>query len=413
MITPVFSPFTTMRPGACIDPGERESRFRLRLAAALGVLQFLTTLGLIWDERWHLLVGRDGFFTPAHLVIYSGVALVGLIALAVVLIETIRYYRRDPAVNDRSTTRVLGLFHAPLGMTVIGFGMFTLLLAAPLDNYWHELYGIDVALWAPFHVMGLLGGLIACAGGVHFIASEAARARARDRGRFFLFGLRGSELATMVAAASLLTLLLNAIQPAALQFPTTWLGSLEIQTYPVLLAAILTLIGVTIVSVLRQPGAATLTGLLFVLQQFVFAAVAPWLIWWTITSPAQLRVPDWSPSFSPTQTAISLAFVLPLLLIDVAFAIRSRRPPTTDPGRRRPRSLTALAGAAGALLAAPVLVNAGQAVARRASLPVAFRPAESPGPESFLAAIPVAIVVAFLAAGLGTGWGGFLRNYEQ
>src|SRR5713101_2694911 len=72
------------------------------------------------------------------------VAIEGLLCLGMVLAETIRYRRRMPGVNDQTTSKVLRIFHAPLGFIVTGFGMFMILLAAPLDNYWHVLYGIDV-----------------------------------------------------------------------------------------------------------------------------------------------------------------------------------------------------------------------------------------------------------------------------
>ena len=65
------------------------------------------------------------------------------------------------------------------GIVATIIGLATMLLAAPGDNYWHQLYGIDVALWAPFHLMGLVGGGIAGLGAIHALAAEVARARAR------------------------------------------------------------------------------------------------------------------------------------------------------------------------------------------------------------------------------------------
>src|SRR5579872_3910620 len=59
-------------------------------------------LGLAWDIRWHLWLGRNSFWIPPHMMLYSAVGAVGLIALAMVLIETLRYHHDFPGVNDRS-----------------------------------------------------------------------------------------------------------------------------------------------------------------------------------------------------------------------------------------------------------------------------------------------------------------------
>src|SRR5213596_3241687 len=34
-------------------------------------------LGLLWDISWHATIGRDTFWTPAHMAIYLGGALAG------------------------------------------------------------------------------------------------------------------------------------------------------------------------------------------------------------------------------------------------------------------------------------------------------------------------------------------------
>src|SRR6266700_1439327 len=138
--------------------GER----KLRRVSGWLMLFFLVQgeLGAVWDREWHAFVGRDQFWTPPHTLIYSCVSGAGFVALAVVLLDTARYRRGTPGVNDISTVRILWLFHAPLGFTIAGFGALTALAAVPLDNYWHELYGIDIALWAPFHMMGVTGGVI-------------------------------------------------------------------------------------------------------------------------------------------------------------------------------------------------------------------------------------------------------------
>ena len=126
-------------------------------------------------------------------MLYSGIAVSGFIALFVVLADTFRYYKKKPGVDDNSTIRVLHFFHAPLGYVILGFGAFIDLLAAPLDNYWHILYGIDVTLWSPFHLMGTIGGIIVGLGIAFVFASETViEHRSTYQPRLFL-GLSGLE----------------------------------------------------------------------------------------------------------------------------------------------------------------------------------------------------------------------------
>ena len=102
------------------DRGERLLR---RISAWLMFIFLLQgQLGAIWDREWHFFVGRDQFWTPPHTLIYSCVTGAGLIAFAVVLADTVRYYKHAPGVDDTSTVRIFGVFHAPLGFIIAGFG---------------------------------------------------------------------------------------------------------------------------------------------------------------------------------------------------------------------------------------------------------------------------------------------------
>src|SRR5258708_35635042 len=150
----------------------REER-RLRQAGAWIILYLLlqAQLGLAWDREWHDLVGRDQFWIPPPIMMCSGLGGVGIVALWLILADTLGDRRRKPGVDDGSTVHIFWVFHAPLGFLMVGFGAFTDLLAAPFDNYWHLLYGIDVTLWSPFHLMGSIGGVIACFGTVYIFAS--------------------------------------------------------------------------------------------------------------------------------------------------------------------------------------------------------------------------------------------------
>src|SRR5579862_119100 len=71
--------------------------------------------GLAWDIQWHAAIGRDRFWTPPHTAMYVAVALGGLLSLYIVLTTTWRYRHGDPAINDLTTSRFFGFFHAPAG----------------------------------------------------------------------------------------------------------------------------------------------------------------------------------------------------------------------------------------------------------------------------------------------------------
>src|SRR5207249_5628575 len=74
-------------------------------------------------------------------------------------------------------------------------------LAAPIDDLWHRLFGIDVTLWSPPHLLGLLGAAINTLG-CFVIAREVYPASSR----------RGFA-ALILAGATLLIGLNFAMQP--------------------------------------------------------------------------------------------------------------------------------------------------------------------------------------------------------
>src|SRR5437016_9399199 len=88
-------------------PDLAERRLRRIGAWLMLILALQAEFGLAWDRNWHDLVGRNEFFTPPHIMLYSGIAISGLIALFVVLIDTYRYYKEKPEVDDNSTVSIL------------------------------------------------------------------------------------------------------------------------------------------------------------------------------------------------------------------------------------------------------------------------------------------------------------------
>ena len=109
-------------------------------------------IGVLWDISWHSTVGRDTFWTPAHMVTYLGGLIPGLtcgwIALKTHFWGTPR--EREAAVSFWG-------FRAPIGAWVTIWGAFTMILSAPFDDWWHNAYGLDVEILSPPHSVLALG----------------------------------------------------------------------------------------------------------------------------------------------------------------------------------------------------------------------------------------------------------------
>ncbi len=301
-------------------PAER----RLRRISAWLLLTFLLMgeLGAVWDREWHAYVGRDQFWTPPHTMIYSCVAGCGLLALFVVLLETYRYYQKREGVDRSSTATILWFFHAPLGFSVLGFGALLALTAAPLDNYWHELYGIDVALWAPFHMMGVTGGMIGILGMIYIFASEAAVDLHNRRTVRTYLGFRPLELGALMAMASFLNFALTGF----LQFPVVTVGTLHISTYPLPLVASGLFCMVSAVRFTHKSGAALLVVLFLLLHTWLVELFVPWAIRTAVDQQnIPYRIPGFMPEFSLNYAFLPVVFLISALVIDYLTARKIRQ----------------------------------------------------------------------------------------
>jgi hypothetical protein len=131
----------------------RRAALWLLLAAKL-----LASWGVQWDILWHVRIGRDSFWIPPHVMTYAGVSLVVLLSFGVLLGETYAASGAGGSSGGRGTIRLLGLT-GTRGFHVAAWGISITVLAAPIDDLWHRLFGLDVTLWSPPHLMGFLGGL--------------------------------------------------------------------------------------------------------------------------------------------------------------------------------------------------------------------------------------------------------------
>ncbi len=109
-------------------------------------------VGMYWDIALHIGVGRDEgpLANPAHYPIMFG--LFGVSAAGVLACVLPRSAEAGPA-----SVRLSRGWHAPVGgVLLVGAGSYAL-LGFPLDDVWHRIFGQDVTLWGPTHLM-LIGG---------------------------------------------------------------------------------------------------------------------------------------------------------------------------------------------------------------------------------------------------------------
>jgi len=111
--------------------------------------------GTQWDIQWHLTIGRDSFWIAPHVVTYSGVTILVLASFGVLAWTTLR---GAGALQPRAI-RVFGVTGTP-GYQLAAWGMVLTVAAAPIDDLWHRLFGLDVTLWSPPHLLGLLGAIV-------------------------------------------------------------------------------------------------------------------------------------------------------------------------------------------------------------------------------------------------------------
>ena len=148
---------------------------RRRALWALLAAKLVGGWGVGWDIRWHLVIGRDSFWIAPHLMTYLAVAAAAAISLGVLVVET-RRTRRE--TEEPGTVTVAGLT-GTRGFHLAWWGMAIVLLAAPVDDLWHRLFGLDVTLWSPPHLLALAGSQVSNLGGLLIALEvyEVGRAR--------------------------------------------------------------------------------------------------------------------------------------------------------------------------------------------------------------------------------------------
>src|SRR5690242_2750981 len=135
-----------------------------------------SAIGGVWDISWHKSVGRDTFWTPAHLLIQLCGVLAGIACGYLILSTT---FRKSSPLWDVSVT--MWGFRGPLGAFICAWGGVAMITSAPFDNWWHEAYGLDVKILSPPHMLLALGMLAIRFGTLVLVLAEMNRAEGAYR----------------------------------------------------------------------------------------------------------------------------------------------------------------------------------------------------------------------------------------
>src|SRR6058998_784634 len=152
-----------------LRPLSRVPRWAIFGFALTGLL--LQAFGLYWDIWRHVVVGRESFFTPPHLVLYAGFAYVALAGIVGSVSGAIAPRWAGPRV------RIVGLL-VPVEFLLIGTGALFQAVAFPWDEAWHRLVAeglVSETFWSPPHVMAIAGGIVSTFGFLLAVVLERTR----------------------------------------------------------------------------------------------------------------------------------------------------------------------------------------------------------------------------------------------
>lgn len=158
------------------------------LVTSLGAAVF----GLYWDISLHLSKGRDAgpLANPSHYFILLG--LLGCFSAGVFAMTMAKPGTKPSPYAIRLSKD----WYAPLGGVLIAGSAAFGLIGFPLDDLWHRLFGQDVTLWGPTHLLMLAGASLTLVGqaillveGIRAGGSEAYKKR---------FGEKGEAVGSMV-----------------------------------------------------------------------------------------------------------------------------------------------------------------------------------------------------------------------
>jgi hypothetical protein len=279
------------------------NRYRLLAAIPLTLGILLSVLGLAWDIQWHDDVGPDTFFTLPHLVLYSGVALAGLVCLIVVLQSTLSYQRGHSIFPENELMTIWPVFRAPASFVLGGVGSASFLLFGLYDEIWHRTFGFDVTLVSPPHQGLLFSILLSMVGCIAVFAS-----------------IRTKSLAKVIGLSAAMTIIL-AIFPAFLQL--THLIPYQ-NIFELSIATVFTMALFIASSATQQIGTATLVALFITVLRTATWFLTPWLT--EVYAGSQgLLIREHTNQFPGFAGQLPLYFLGAALLVDALLLFSKRR----------------------------------------------------------------------------------------
>lgn len=311
---------TAMLSGSTTQVRSLRLLWILRLTVGLVILAGATLflLGVSWDIQWHSLIGRDRTLIPPHIVMLTGVALSGITALISVLVESL-WARRNPFLASNSIA-FADAFHGSLGVYIAGFAALNTAIAFPLDSYWHSLYGIDVAIWAPFHIM-LLVGIAAVALGALYTLMSVVTLTIRDEAKA---AKRVAYISVIVTFAVMIGLFAILLFDAMGGMGIIDLGFATINVYPFLAALLFS--WALIAAVIAIPWRFVATSIIgvYLLLAFIMELFVPPATSWLV-AVEHLTFREDNPGISLVAFEWPLIPILVAIGIDIIVMIARRR----------------------------------------------------------------------------------------
>jgi hypothetical protein len=262
-------------------------------------------VGVIWDISWHRSIGRDTFWTPAHLAIYLGGIVAGVTCGWIVLRTT---FAGTP--EARAASVGFWGFRGPLGAWVCIWGAIAMITSAPFDNWWHNAYGLDVRVLSPPHLLLALGFTGIQLGALLLLAARQNTAAAP--------GPSAPRL-MFVYAAGLLVTNLAIMGFEYIAFPNDAHNALY---YKICAAAFpLVLVATSRASALRWPATTAAA---------VYMAVTAVMLWVLPLFPA---TPKLAPIYNAVDHFVPPPFPILLVIPAVGIDVVLRRGPQSDWGR--------------------------------------------------------------------------------
>ena len=366
-------------------------------------------LGVMWDISWHRTIGRDTFWTPAHMGIYLGGVVSGLTCGWLALRTTFA----GSAADRAAAVRFWG-FRAPFGAWVSIWGAIAMLTSAPFDDWWHNAYGLDVKIISPPHMVlaAGIGGIQLGAMLMALASQNRAGGTRRDLNRLFLLG------------AGLLVLLAATV---ATDYTQRW--NMHQSLFYQVSAGVFVFFLVSAARAARTRWPATTVALVYSALMIVMLLVLPLFPGQPLLGPIYVQIDRFMPPDFP------LLLVAPALVID--FLIRRFTPggggaPATRTLRRgvhwRDWGLAAILGAAFVItlvavqypfadfLVSPWARNdlfGSHRMDYGVPPDIQQRWYQLNPPDNLTVGLPIAVAIAFVSARLGLWWGNWMSRVRR